>query len=210
MQRSVVLNIVGLTDRLIGEYTPNISSFCQERSKYSVKPVFPALTCTAQSTYLTGKDVKDHGIVANGWYSRDLAEHQFWKQSNHLVKGPKVWDILREENSAFTCAKVFWWYNMYSTADYSITPRPIYPSDGSKVFDVYTNPMSMRDEIKMTWAHSLSKIFGGPCLVLSLQNGLRNPPNGLKKSTRQHCHWSICLIWITVCKRTVQMQQFKF
>ena len=95
MQRSVVLNIVGLTDRLIGEYTPNISSFCQERSKYSVKPVFPALTCAAQSIYLTGKDVKDHGIVANGWYSRDLAEHQFWKQSNHLVKGPKVWDILR-------------------------------------------------------------------------------------------------------------------
>ena len=162
MQRSVVLNIVGLTDRLIGEYTPNISSFCQERSKYSVKPVFPALTCTAQSTYLTGKDVKDHGIVANGWYSRDLAEHQFWKQSNHLVKGPKVWDILREENSAFTCAKVFWWYNMYSTADYSITPRPIYPSDGSKVFDVYTNPMSMRDEVKNDLGAFPFQNFWGP------------------------------------------------
>lgn len=162
MQRSVVLNIVGLTDRLIGEYTPNISSFCQERSKYSVKPVFPALTCTAQSTYLTGKDVKDHGIVANGWYSRDLAEHQFWKQSNHLVKGPKVWDILREENSAFTCAKVFWWYNMYSTADYSITPRPIYPSDGSKVFDVYTNPMAMRDEIKTDLGAFPFQNFWGP------------------------------------------------
>ena len=96
MQRSVVLNIVGLTDRHIGDYTPNIASFSQDRSKYNVKPAFPALTCTAQATYLTGKDVKDHGIVANGWYDRDLAEHQFWKQSNHLVKGPKVWDLLKK------------------------------------------------------------------------------------------------------------------
>ena len=112
MQRSVVLNIVGLTDRHIGDYTPNIASFSQDRSKYNVKPAFPALTCTAQATYLTGKDVKDHGIVANGWYDRDLAEHQFWKQSNHLVKGPKVWDLLKEKYPSFTCAKIFWWYNM--------------------------------------------------------------------------------------------------
>jgi len=162
VQRSVVLNIVGLTDRHIGDYTPNIASFSQDRSKYNVKPAFPALTCTAQATYLTGKDVKDHGIVANGWYDRDLAEHQFWKQSNHLVKGPKVWDLLKEKYPSFTCAKIFWWYNMYSSVDYSITPRPIYPSDGSKVFDVYTKPMGMREEIKSDLGAFPFKNFWGP------------------------------------------------
>jgi predicted AlkP superfamily pyrophosphatase or phosphodiesterase len=36
---------------------------------------------------------------------------------------------------------------MYSSADWSVTPRPHYPSDGSKVFDVYTHPIGMRDEM---------------------------------------------------------------
>ena len=34
---------------------------------------------------------------------------------------------------------------MYSSADYSITPRPMYPADGRKVFDIYTWPYSIRD-----------------------------------------------------------------
>jgi len=37
---------------------------------------------------------------------------------------------------------------MYSTVDYSITPRPIYKADGGKVFDVYSWPYSIRDDIK--------------------------------------------------------------
>ena len=80
-----------------------------------------------------------HGAVANGWYDRELAEHQFWKQSNHLVHGAKLWEKARAARPGFTCAKLFWWYNMYSTADWSITPRPMYPADGRKVFDVYTS-----------------------------------------------------------------------
>ena len=110
--------------------------------------VLPAVTCTAQSTMLTGTLPRQHGIVGNGWYHRELAEVQFWKQSNHLVRGNKVWEELRELNPPFTCAKLFWWYNMYSTADYSITPRPIYPADGRKVFDIYTWPTYIRPEIK--------------------------------------------------------------
>ncbi|SVD54986.1 uncharacterized protein METZ01_LOCUS407840, partial [marine metagenome] len=50
--------------------------------------------------------------VGNGWYDRNLAEVQFWKQTNHLVKGSKVWEGLREKHENFTCAKLFWWYNM--------------------------------------------------------------------------------------------------
>ena len=127
-----------------------------------IKPAFPALTCTAQATYLTGKSVSGHGIVSNGWYSRELAEHQFWKQSNHLVDGPKLWEVLKQSDPDFTCAKIFWWYNMYSSADFSVTPRPIYPSDGSKVFDIYTSPMSMREEIKEDLGPFPFASFWGP------------------------------------------------
>ena len=51
---------------------------------------------------------------------------------------------------------------MYSSADFSVTPRPIYPSDGSKVFDVYTNPMNMREEIKSDLGPFPFPSFWGP------------------------------------------------
>lgn len=163
MQRTAVINVVGLTPRHISEVdTPHIHAFQQKNASVAVEPAFPAVTCTAQSTYLTGKEPAQHGIVANGWYHRELAEHQFWKQSNHLVQGEKIWDRLRREDPDFTCAKLFWWYNMYSTVDFSITPRPMYPADGRKVFDVYTHPMGMRERIKKDLGAFPFRSFWGP------------------------------------------------
>src|SRR6266404_935194 len=113
MKRLAVINVVGLTGSLIGPHTPHIATFLEQGAKADIIPAFPALTCSAQSNYLTGKLPTEHGIVANGWYDRELAEVQFWKQSNHLVHGRKVWDDLRALDPKFTCAKLFWWYNMY-------------------------------------------------------------------------------------------------
>src|SRR5262245_42284404 len=171
MTRTAVINVVGLTERLLGPDTPSISSFLQKGKKALVTPAFPAVTCTAQSTYVTGLPPSQHGIVANGWYHRELAEVQFWKQSNHLVHGRKLWEELRALAPDFTCAKVFWWYNMYSTADYSITPRPMYLADGRKVFDVYTSPLSMRHEIKKDLGEFPFPTFWGPAAGLQSPQG---------------------------------------
>ena len=162
MQRTAVINVVGLTTRLIGESTPSIRAFLERNRFARVEPVLPAVTCTAQSTYLTGKLPRDHGIVANGWYDRDYAEHRFWKQSNHLVRGEKLWEALRRTDPQFTCAKLFWWFNMYSSADYAITPRPLYPADGRKVFDVHTQPMGMRERLKKDLGPFPFSSFWGP------------------------------------------------
>ncbi len=162
MHRTAVINVVGLTQGLIGEHTPNIQAYSAKHHSSFVQPAFPAVTCTAQSDYLTGKTASEHGIVANGWYNRDYSEIHFWKQSNHLVNRQKIWDQLREEDPEFTCAKLFWWYNMYSSADYSITPRPMYPADGRKVFDVYTQPMDMREDIKADLGDFPFFTFWGP------------------------------------------------
>ena len=162
MARTAVLNVVGLTQSLIGPNTPKIAAFAKAGTAAAITPAFPAVTCTAQSNYLTGLRPAQHGIVGNGWYNRELAEVQFWKQSNHLVHGKKVWEELRERVPAFTCAKVFWWYNMYSTADYSITPRPMYPADGRKIFDIYTRPFSIRAEIKKDLGEFPFPAFWGP------------------------------------------------
>jgi predicted AlkP superfamily pyrophosphatase or phosphodiesterase len=162
MQRTAVINVVGLTEGLIGEGTPLIDAFRKRSRLAHITPAFPAVTCTAQTDYVTGARPGEHGIVANGWFNREMAEVQFWKQSNHIVQRPKVWDELRRLDPAFTCAKLFWWYNMYSTADYSITPRPMYPADGRKVFDIYTQPKGVREEIQRDLGPFPFPAFWGP------------------------------------------------
>ena len=162
MKRSAVINVVGLCRRCIGEHTPYIQKFLDAHGSTAIRPQVPAVTCTMQATYLTGKTPSEHGIVGNGWYDREQAEVQFWKQSNHLVRGTKLWEDIRTAHPNYTTAKLFWWYNMYSTAEYSITPRPMYPADGRKVFDVYTHPMGMREEIKQSLGNFPFHTFWGP------------------------------------------------
>ncbi len=147
MHRTVVLDVVGLTSELLGEHTPHLAKLAREGAARPIETVTPAVTCTVQSTFLTGALPREHGAVANGWYYRDLAEVWLWRQSNALVGGEKLWDAARRRDGAFTCAQLFWWFNMYGTADYSVTPRPIYPADGSKIPDIYTEPDSLRDEL---------------------------------------------------------------
>jgi predicted AlkP superfamily pyrophosphatase or phosphodiesterase len=171
MNRTAVLNVVGLTESLVGSETPAIQSFLQQGAWAHVTPAFPAVTCTAQSNYLTGATPGQHGIVGNGWYNRELAEVHFWKQANHVVHAPKVWEDLRQQLPGFTCAKLFWWYNMYSSADYSITPRPMYPADGRKVFDIHSWPYSIRDEIKRDLGEFPFFGFWGPAAGMNTSKG---------------------------------------
>ena len=159
--RLAVINLVGLSKSLLGGM-PGLAEFAERNGLQSYKPAFPAVTCTAQSSIVTGTSPAGHGVVANGWYDRENAEVRFWKQSNHIVRGEKLWDKLRREIPGFTCAKLFWWYNMHSTADFSITPRPLYPADGRKVFDVHTQPMGMREELKKDLGEFPFPAFWGP------------------------------------------------
>lgn len=161
MQKTVVINIVGLTPPLIGEHTPRLSAFAKSRRIASISPSIPAVTCTVQSTYLTGTPPNQHGIVGNGWYFREECEIKFWKQSNQLVHGEKIWDAAKRIDPSFTCANICWWYNMYSSADYSVTPRPMYPADGRKIPDCYTHPPELRDKLqRLLGTFPLFKFWG--------------------------------------------------
>lgn len=148
MQKTVVINVVGLTTRLIGEHTPFLKQWTEKAQLATIQPPLPAVTCSSQATFLTGQMPDVHGIVANGWYFRDECEIKLWRQSNKLVEAPKIWEVLREQNPGFTCANMFWWYNMYSTADFSVTPRPQYLSDGRKMPDCYSQPADLRDRLQ--------------------------------------------------------------
>lgn len=146
MTPTLVLNVVGLTPGLL-QHAPNLHALARGGAVRPLTTVLPAVTTTVQSTLLTGLLPRDHGIVANGWYFRELSEIWFWRQSNRLVGGEKVWEAAKRRDPSFTCAKLFWWYNMYSSADIAITPRPMYLADGRKLPDIHTHPAGLRDEL---------------------------------------------------------------
>ena len=144
MHPTLLLNVVGLTPNMIGGDTPHLQALARDGSIAPIRAITPAVTCSAQATYLTGLMPRDHGVVGNGWYFRDLAQVMFWKQSHALMSGERVWDRARAIDPSCTVANMFWWFNMYSTADWSVTPRPIYPADGRKILDVYSEPVDLR------------------------------------------------------------------
>ncbi|HEY0029231.1 MAG TPA: nucleotide pyrophosphatase/phosphodiesterase family protein [Bacteroidia bacterium] len=148
MNRTVVINIAGLSKSVIGAYTPFLEKYISENNLALIHPVLPAVTTTMQSCYVTGKYPNKHGIVGNGWYDKEDCEIKFWKQSNKLVGEEKIWESAKRKNAAFTCSKMFWWYNMYSSADYSVTPRPQYHADGIKLPDCYSHPPHLRDDLQ--------------------------------------------------------------
>lgn len=162
MHKTVVIDIVGLSSNLIGEHTPFIKSFTTLHGLQTVKPVLPAVTTSVQSTYITGKWPSETGIVGNGWYDKTDCEVKFWKQSNKLVQGEKIWERAKKIDPSFTTSKMFWWYNMYSSAEYAVTPRPNYLADGRKMPDCYSHPADLRDELQQALGQFPLFKFWGP------------------------------------------------
>lgn len=161
MKRTLVLDVVGMTPSLL-PHAPNLRRLAERGAMRPLTTVTPAVTTTVQSSMLTGSLPREHGIVANGWYFRDLSEVMFWRQSNALVSGEKIWDAARKRNPAFTCAKLFWWYNMYASVDFAVTPRPMYPADGRKLPDIYTRPPGLREELQAALGEFPLFRFWGP------------------------------------------------
>ncbi|MEX6689642.1 alkaline phosphatase family protein [Danxiaibacter flavus] len=162
MKKTVVIDIVGLSSSVIGEHTPFIKNYLEKKHFNTIDPMLPAVTTSVQSTYITGKWPSEHGIVGNGWYDHTDSEIKFWKQSNKLVKAEKIWERARKEDPSFTVSKMFWWYNMYSSADYAVTPRPNYLADGRKMPDCYSVPAELRDELQKELGQFPLFKFWGP------------------------------------------------
>jgi predicted AlkP superfamily pyrophosphatase or phosphodiesterase len=146
VKKLLVLDVVGMTPALL-RHMPNLSKIGQQGWQAELGTVLPAVTCSAQSTFLTGLTPAQHGIVGNGWYFRDLGEVYLWRQHNRLVQGEKVWETARAAQPDYTAANVCWWYAMGATTDITITPRPIYHADGRKSPDCYVRPPQLHDEL---------------------------------------------------------------
>ena len=162
---------MGLTTSLFRVHTPFLTEWSTEKSVHNRADITGChLQCSI--TYLTGKWPNEHGIIGNGWFHRNLNEIKFWHQSNALVKSKYLWDELKDKNPEFVCANMFWWFNMYSSADISVTPRPQYRVDGLKVPDCYSEPSSLREKLqKELGQFPLFDFFGDQKHPLNPANG---------------------------------------
>jgi predicted AlkP superfamily pyrophosphatase or phosphodiesterase len=150
MRPLLVINVVGLTPGLL-LHTPRLAALGRAGFTAPLGTLLPAVTCPTQATMLTGKSPREHGVVGNGWYDRELAEVLFWKQSNRLVgcEDEKLWNVgKRRYGPDFSVAKMFWWFNMYAAVDAAVTPRPVYPADGRKLPSIYTQPPELKAELQ--------------------------------------------------------------
>jgi predicted AlkP superfamily pyrophosphatase or phosphodiesterase len=155
--KTVVLATVALTPELLGKDTPRLRAFADAGAVVPLGGVTPAVTAAVQSTYLTGLPPGGHGAVGNGWLYRDTMEVRLWQQSNRLVQARKVW----EAAPGITTANLCWWFAMYSSADVTVTPRPMYPADGRKIPDCYTKPGDLRESLQAELgAFPLFKFWG--------------------------------------------------
>ena len=112
------------------------------RARGALRPlatVLPAVTCTR------AVDVHDRHAAARARHRRATAGTSATSPRSGSGGSRTTWSRARRSGTPpsrrdprFTCAKLFWWYNMYSSADFAVTPRPLYPADGRKLPDVYT------------------------------------------------------------------------
>jgi predicted AlkP superfamily pyrophosphatase or phosphodiesterase len=124
-KRICIINAVGLSYGLAKK-----NNFFQEFGQVqSVEGVFPALTCSVQASYLTGKLPNEHGIVANGWLYPDTREVRFWQQSHHLIQH----DTFLKNREV---ANMFWWFAQGANTKYYATPKPFYANNADKAFGI--------------------------------------------------------------------------
>jgi len=164
-QPLILIGAVGLTPRWL-PHAPRFSCLAREGWVRPLEEVLPAVTCSAQASILTGTLPHEHGIVGNGWLFRDTSEVRFWQQSNHLIQREPVYAtaqrLAREQGKDFKSAQLFWWFNQGAQVDLSVTPKPYYGADGSKVFGITGRPADLCTRLERKLGPFPFATFWGP------------------------------------------------
>jgi len=166
MKPVLLLDVVGLTSTALA-HMPRLRALAASGWQSELATVLPAVTCSVQSTMLTGLSPAEHGIVGNGWYFRELGDVYLWRQHNRLVEGEKLWEAARRASSDYSSANVCWWYAMGMTTDVTVTPRPVYHADGRKSPDAYVRPAALHDDLVGRFGEFPLFTYWGPTADIS-------------------------------------------
>lgn len=171
----VVLDVVGLTPRVLA-HMPHLRAVADTGFTAQLDTVLPAVTCSVQSTFLTGEPPTGHGIVGNGWYDRDMGEVAFWRQHNRLVGGEKVWQTARRTRPGLTVANICWWYAMGADVDITVTPAPSTTTTAASPPTATPARPNCATNSPRNWVPSPSSTTGDPRRASRPRAGSSTPP----------------------------------
>ena len=137
---TLVILAAGLGWNLIETHKP--------ATRLQFRPVAPgplSLTCPAQATLRTGLPPSRHGVVASGWFHRELARPYFWEQSAALVQGRRIWESARAAGQ--TVGMAFFQQSLGESIDLVLSPKPIHRHHGGILMDCYTRPEPLYAEL---------------------------------------------------------------
>lgn len=106
----------------------------------SITPLAPAVTCVAQASLRTGLPPEGHGLPANGQFFRAMRQAQFWCQSAHLIKGPRIWRTFRQRGGRV--GLYFFQQSLGEEVDEVVSPAPIHLHGGGMVMATYQHPLN--------------------------------------------------------------------
>jgi predicted AlkP superfamily pyrophosphatase or phosphodiesterase len=169
-QPLIVIDAVGMTRRLL-HHAPRLTQLASSGWIRTLEEVVPAVTCTAQASFLTGRAPQEHGIVGNGWLFRETREVRFWQQSNALIQEEPIYTAARrravERGRPFRAAKLFWWFNQGADVEVSVTPKPHYGADGNKAFGIAGSPVGLCERLEKALGRFPFPAFWGPAAGLT-------------------------------------------
>ena len=155
----IFLTIPGLRTQDVSAM-PNLSSIAKNGRQCRIQHSFPAVTWPSQANVLTGKNVDQHGVVANGFYWRKESKVEMWTAWNEVIQQPQIWDVLRSKGRTSGA-----WFPMLSKgcgADFVCMPAPIHKPDGSEDLWCYTKPQEFYGELLEQIGHFPLQHFWGP------------------------------------------------
>ena len=147
-QKLIILDVVGLSPALIekADNIPNIKKLISEGTYRKMTPTFPSVTSSVQASMISGKPPSDHGIIANGYFDKLTFKPEFWRQENGLVRGPRIWDWMREKDPDSKVAVMFWQNSKYIDADIVISPSPMHTDEGMIEW-CYSKPVGLYESL---------------------------------------------------------------
>ncbi|OKY76455.1 MAG: hypothetical protein BM485_04270 [Desulfobulbaceae bacterium DB1] len=147
-RRVIVLDVVGLRPDhfAVAEKLPHLAALAGRGRLHGMKTVFPALTLPVQAALTTGVFPGQNGIVANGFYNRQLCEVSFWEQAASLVQHDRIWDYLNRRVPGLTTAALFMQNTLHADCGCIVTPRPMHTDEGLVQW-CYSKPVGFYEEL---------------------------------------------------------------
>jgi len=157
----ILLSVPGLRGHDLANM-PRLQTLVAEGDCGELVPSFPAVTCPVQANMTTGAPPAEHGVVANGFFSREQQQVEMWTSANDCIASPQLWDIMHQHNAALTSAVWFPLHSKECGADYVCTPAPIHNPDGSESLWCYTRPELLYGDFLEVFGHFPLQHFWGP------------------------------------------------